>query len=91
MKIRSGFVSNSSSSSFVIPKDKITALQLDQIVNHIEEGKKYNMDCCDDGSYWNWDINTNGHVVCGDTLMDNFDMREFLNYIGVDPNVVRWI
>ena len=40
MKIRSGFVSNSSSSSFIIIKDKISDNQKDIIYNHINIGKE---------------------------------------------------
>ncbi|MEI7480663.1 MAG: hypothetical protein WCJ59_03475 [bacterium] len=36
MKVRSGFVSNSSSSSFIVLKDSITAEQRDQILNFQE-------------------------------------------------------
>ena len=37
MKIRNGFVSNSSSSSFVILKDALSELQCEKIFNYIEE------------------------------------------------------
>lgn len=40
MKIRTGFVSNSSSSSFVIKKDKLTRDQIYMIQNHIAVAKK---------------------------------------------------
>lgn len=49
MKIRNGFVSNSSSSSYIIKKDGLTSEQLYMIKNHIEycmnlinKGKKTN-------------------------------------------------
>ncbi len=40
MKIRSGFVSNSSSASFVIKKDKLTPVQIDMIKRHKEMADK---------------------------------------------------
>jgi len=42
MKIRNGFVSNSSSSSFIIKKSEITPAQLEMIKNHIQIAKKIN-------------------------------------------------
>ena len=78
MKARNGFVSNSSSSSFVIPLIKITAKQLVDIKNHSEH-----TDCP-------WSITVTAHTVEGYTDMDNFDMREFLENIGIDENIVKW-
>jgi|688.fasta_scaffold37874_8 hypothetical protein len=79
MKIRIGFVSNSSSSSFVIPLIKITAKQLVDIVNH--------SDHTNDNP---WTITVTTHTVEGYTSMDNFDMREFLVNIGVEEDIVNW-
>lgn len=42
MKLRNGFVSNSSSSSYIINRHKINEKQLDQIINHIEESQELN-------------------------------------------------
>jgi len=47
VKIRLGFVSNSSLSSFVIDLRDLTAVQIEQIKNHQSEGKKLDMDYCD--------------------------------------------
>lgn len=87
MKIRDGFVSNSSSSSFIIMKEKINALQLCQIVDHVTECEKYGMSCGNDEI---WSIDTTDYLVRGDTWMDNFDMDQFLRRIGVDSNVIEW-
>ena len=40
MKLRTGFVTNSSSSSFTIAKSNLTADQIDKIKNHIEAAKE---------------------------------------------------
>ena len=87
MKIRNGFVSNSSSASFIINKYDISAKQLDQIIDHAEECEKYHMHCGDSDA---WSIDSSGHVVEGKTWMDNFDMAEFFRHIGINPDVVRW-
>jgi len=85
MKIRNGFVSNSSSSSFVIALNEITVEQLEKIKNHSEEGKKLGMEYASD----EWFIKVRNGLVTGSTIMDNFNMQEFLEKIGV-KNKVEW-
>ena len=86
MKGRRGFVSNSSSSSFIVSKDDITARQLHQILTHELWGERLGIE------YWNypWTIVETDIVVKGSTFMDNFDMEEFLKAIGVDLGKVKW-
>lgn len=86
MKMRLGFVSNSSSSSFVIPLSVLTAEQLAMILNHIEVARGFNM--IDINEYDGWDISVNNIEVEGFTFMDNFDMEAFLQKIGVDTDKV---
>jgi hypothetical protein len=86
MKIRQCFVSNSSSSSFIINLKDITAMQLVMIQNHSEVAKAI-------GGYDNepWDIDIEGAEVRGYTFMDNFDMHHYLvNVVGVDEDLIRW-
>ncbi len=85
MKVRQGFVSNSSSSSFVIPMSALTPEQLDKIHNHIEEGKKLGMECC--GKHDAWHIKES--TISLSTYMDNLDMYHFLQAIGVDMDKVE--
>lgn len=87
MKTRNGFVSNSSSSSFLIVKYELSPKQIDQIVNHREECFKYGMHC-DGGEEWS--IEDPGEVLIGTTDMDNFDMDQFLTYIGVRRSIIDW-
>lgn len=83
MKIRTGFVSNSSSSSFVIRKSYLTVEQIEKIKNHLEVAEKNN-------NCYRWTIIDNPDLIHGYTVMDNFDMQEFLELIGVDMEHVIW-
>ena len=82
MKIRNGFVSNSSSCSFIIPKEILSAVQIDMIKNHIEYAKEnfpqLNADCCNA-----WDIEENEEAITACTSMNNFSMYKYLLLIGV--------
>lgn len=84
MKVRNGFVSNSSSSSFVINLEDISAKQLKKIQSHKLRLEFWQND--DD----EWTIDVDDDKVSGHTWMDNFDMHEYLKDIGVDMSKVKW-
>ena len=79
MKARSGFVSNSSSSSFCINLADLTLNQVKKIENHAQG---------DDDDEWS--ITQEDGVLQGYTSMDNFDMRNFLEVIKVPGEVITW-
>ena len=70
MKTRSGFVSNSSSSSFVVSKHFLTPLQIEQIKDVDRLANEWGIDRWH--SAGNWHIKENEHELFGDTMMDNF-------------------
>jgi hypothetical protein len=76
MRIRQGFVSNSSSCSFIIPKKHLTEQQLDLIRNHQTCGEEY----ADTDS---WELKESNEFIKGETTMDNFDFPAYLEKIGV--------
>lgn len=91
MKIRDGFVSNSSSSSFLIKKKKLTESQKLMIYNHISCAEDLGMYV---GEGNNWDVEEreiDGEVYISlFTWMDNFDMYEFLKKIGIkEKHIIR--
>jgi hypothetical protein len=102
MKIRNGFVSNSSSSSFMIARRFVSDWQLEQIKGHIH--KAYKIDPTHDWpsecrpgfvpGEWHcgsaWSISVDEDLVEGYTCMDNFDMHHFLDQIGIDMERVRF-
>ena len=93
MKIRTGFVSNSSCSGFLIDKKHVTLHQAELIRNHLEESRKRTLEgtydqhahCGDE-----WDIWENDEGICGSTGMDNFDIHHYLvNVVGIDPEHIK--
>lgn len=86
MKIRHDFVTNSSSSSFIISKEELNPYQIEAIRNHSEIGELLGMSCSEES----WRIEENDSYITGYTWLDNFDMWEFLQLFGVDVNDIKW-
>jgi len=83
MKIKSDFVTNSSSASFMILKENLSHLQIDLIFNHVEVGmilaNEDKFELYSDP----WEISETKTMIKGFTSMDNFDMLWYLEKIGV--------
>ena len=97
MKIRNGFVSNSSSASFVIKKEDLDYHQIILIKNHEiiagmmgqASNDKYGQ-IGKFGFVGAWGIYEDMHEIRGTTTMDNFNMFEFLKAIGIPEDKIEY-
>jgi len=88
MKIKHDFVTNSSSSSFVISKHWLSPVQIDMIKNHIIIASHLPKNF---GWFHEWEIQETDGEVWGRTSMDNFDMMEFLKeVVEIESGHVFW-
>lgn len=85
MKTRQGFVSNSSSASFVVALNMLTQTEIDTIMAYEEITKcgRYN----DSWIIW---INQDKGVIQGCTSMDNEDFSNYLENNDIDAGKFVW-
>lgn len=91
MKIHNGFISNSSSCSFILWKKDLTKFQKCAIRHHIEFGRLLGIEYCD--NYNEWEMKGIKNKWCPiiqlSTSMTNFDMKGFLRKIGVSDDMIH--
>jgi hypothetical protein len=83
MKIRTGFVSNSSSSSFTVPKGNLAVWQIEAIKDHISFANMM-LGWPTEPKFDRWSVEEKSTTIEGYTSMDNFDMSAFMSAIGID-------
>jgi len=102
MKIRNGFVSNSSSSSFIISKKGMTKAQLNILLNHVDylachrslfkklAGYSYSPRGRRDTNQCNeWKIDLVGSDYHCSTGMDNIPLDKLMISTGVDEKEIK--
>lgn len=87
MKKRTDFVTNSSSSSFVIEKKNLDADQLSAIRMHAALGDKLGLPYAITDQ---WEITENDAYISGFTVVDNFSFEDFFRKIGVSERFIHW-
>jgi hypothetical protein len=98
MKKRDGFVSNSSSSSFILKKADFTDKQLTLIRDHAQEvqRKRFNVHKKEDeygtcfNKDWKWEIEENDEWMTGYTSLTNFDMETYMEIEGLNISNVAF-
>ena len=81
MKIRAGFVSNSSSASFIVPKEVLTAEQQNSLLWYgVDDDSLHNED--------GWSIWEDGSFIKGWTVIDNGAIYDLFASVGIPTDYI---
>jgi hypothetical protein len=90
MKVRNGFVSNSSSTSFVISKKQLNKVQISMIINHKDVCKTLGYEWSDVIDEFN--VIEKAEFIFGETMFRQIGMVEYLEEIvEIGKDYVHWI
>ena len=94
MKFRTGFVSNSSSASFIVDASELSDFEIFLIEHHGECSRFFhaldkNFPRCDPGEEW-WIHDHGDGSLSGGTDMTNYNLKAYCARIGVDPTLIEW-
>jgi hypothetical protein len=95
MKVREGFVSNSSALSFIINLSDLNKDQIYAIKNHRQYALAHDIRCTKSGNPvdkydFEWTIEVTKTKIKGSVFMDNFLMSEFFIAINIPDEKVVW-
>ena len=80
MKVRNGFVSNSSSASFIISKNILNKIQIKELLEYNNSKDNYD----------NWQIYEDQYYIRGDTIMDNSSISDLFTKLLIDHKQIGW-
>ena len=93
MKQRNGFVSNSSSSSFIINLDAVTPDQLEKLVRYATADPKIVQSYAkteEDRGGCGWFLDICGNHIRGTTYMSDYDLRAWILHLGIPSNAMSF-